>query len=139
MAILHLEERFLIALFGPDATLLPPHYVAPIGSSTDGERVPATSFRQPKIDADAEVLHGYRCPTAYFPKATPFPQRAIQREMQRVRGKSEYVQKVALPRTIAADDYRQRAQRDIACCNAPEVERRNPRDRDRLSHRTLAP
>ena len=67
-----------------------------------------------KNEPDAEVRHGYRCPTAYFPKAAPFTQRAIQREMQRVRGKSEYVQKVALSRTTAADDHRQGPQRDIA-------------------------
>ena len=66
------------------------------------------AFCQPKLEADAEVLHGSCCPVAYFPKAAPFPQRAIQREMQRVRSKTEYVQKVALPRTVAADDHRQR-------------------------------
>ena len=69
------------------------------------------------------MLHGSCCPVAYFPKAAPFPQRAIQREMQRVRGKTEYVQKIALPRTIAADDHRQRPQRNIARGDALVVER----------------
>ena len=80
-AILHLEECFHLASLGADSALLPPHYVAAIRSSTDGERIPATSFRQPKLETDAEVLHASCCPMAHFPKAAPFPQRAIQREM----------------------------------------------------------
>ena len=80
-AILHLEECFHLASLGADSALLPPHYVAAVRSSTDGERIPATSFRQPKLETDAEVLHASCCPMAHFPKAAPFPQRAIQREM----------------------------------------------------------
>ena len=132
-AILHPEERLPIAPLGPDVALFSTHYVAAIGSSANGERIPAASSRQLEIEPDAEVIQWSPPAMTHLHKAAACTQCVIHGTMQRICGKVEYVQKVALSRTVAAHDHRQRPECDIACGNALVVERHDARDRDRLS------
>ena len=121
-------------------TGLPAGGIAALRTGADLEGIGSEAPFEAQVEADAEVVRVAAGAAPDLTDPAAFAKRVVQREAERLRDKTQGVEKVALPAPVGADEERERPEPDIAGADALVVPQRHPRDRRGIApaHRMAA-